>query len=305
MGRQKIERENARRGPCQSDRGVKRWARADSSEADAVLAREEPVKTRKEEEKKKAGVFVASCCVGGFEGHIMCLISSGSEPEATSFLSSPRLASCALCVLLSRCTNTPKIQKAKKKKKTEERASVQLLIERQIWEQKNSNGLKKNVYGFKSCLENVCCKVHIHGLLRAQSGGLCRCLPSQQKLPRIRCLNPGFPVEGSSPSSLHHLPTSQYAPFHHTGRGSSVLRRVISRWSRKESSEPGGTPPGAWSSSTRHIILDFTHFISDAPSFPQRPPVSEQVLCYTSCSRTLQQGRQMCPGSFRGVQQQS
>lgn len=30
-GRRKIEHENARRGPCQSDRRMKQWARVDSS----------------------------------------------------------------------------------------------------------------------------------------------------------------------------------------------------------------------------------------------------------------------------------
>ena len=83
-GRQKIERENARRGPCQSDRRVKQWAGADSSGQILCYRKKMLVKTRK---RKKAGVFAESCRVGGYEGHIMCLISSGSKSEATSFLS--------------------------------------------------------------------------------------------------------------------------------------------------------------------------------------------------------------------------
>lgn len=53
-------------------------------QADTMLQKEMLVKTRKRE---KAGVFVESCHVVGFEGHIMCLVSSGSKSEATSFLS--------------------------------------------------------------------------------------------------------------------------------------------------------------------------------------------------------------------------
>lgn len=49
-----------------------------------MLQKEVLVKTRK---RKKAGVFVESCRIGGFEGHIKCLISFDSKSEATSFLS--------------------------------------------------------------------------------------------------------------------------------------------------------------------------------------------------------------------------
>lgn len=89
-GRQKIERENSRQGPCQ--RGREWNSGPDYSDrqlqADTVLQKEMLVKTRKKKKGgKKAGVFVEPCRTGSFEGHIMCLVSSGSKSDATSFLS--------------------------------------------------------------------------------------------------------------------------------------------------------------------------------------------------------------------------
>lgn len=52
-------------------------------QAHTMLQKEMLVKTRK---RGKKCVFVESCHVGGFEGHIMCLFSSGSKSKATSFL---------------------------------------------------------------------------------------------------------------------------------------------------------------------------------------------------------------------------
>lgn len=68
-------------------------------QADTMLQKEMLVKTRK---RKKAGVFVESCRAGGFEGHVMCLVSSGSKCEATSFLSlSVSLYVDSTCLFLS------------------------------------------------------------------------------------------------------------------------------------------------------------------------------------------------------------
>lgn len=125
----------------------------------------------------------------------------------------------------------------------------------------------------------------------------CVCLVSEQclrKLVGIQCLNPGFlRLEETCPThSTTNLPICPISPKQVGVPLFSQHRLespVISRWSGKESSErrsPGArTPPP----STSFYIL----CIYLRGSFPQRPPVSEQVLCSVSCSRTLQWQRKM------------
>lgn len=124
------------------------------------------------------------------------------------------------------------------------------------------------------------------------------CVPlSQQCLLRLAgTLNPGFPVERNLPyshrlllPSMPHLTKQVGVPHSCTTGWTRLLspdgpgRRV-----RRQGSPGARTPPP---STSFHILCIYLR-----RSFPQRPPVSEQVLCSVSCSRTLQRRRKMRPG---------
>lgn len=186
---------------------------------------------------------------------------------------------------------------------------LQVLIRRRRISQpgtKNLNALK-NVCKFKSCLictdtkDHLWYKVHIHNLFKAQIIQISvLCVPlSQQcllKLLRTQCLNPGFPVEGNLPYSLHHLLhnmprfTRQVGvPLPCTTGWTRLLSPDgLGRRVQRQDSPGARTPPP---STSFYILCIYLRH-----SFPQRPPMSEQVLCSVSCSRTLQWRRKMWPG---------
>lgn len=206
-------------------------------QADTVLQKETLVKTR---QRKKAGVFVESWCTGGFEGHIMCLISSGSKSETSLLSVSILLYVVSACLFLSVgiLWKLRKLIPSKLSHFSQKRAPHFEKSNPNAPKNPNSSQAKYIQILLTTCHWRFKCTIYLI------QWGLCMSLSvslsSQQsfrKLVGVQCLNPGFLVERNSTYSLHYFPTP-HMPHFTTQVG--ALPSYSTEWSRRLSPDGQG-----------------------------------------------------------------